>query len=63
MSIAEIFPNDVRTKGQSLGAGTHWGVRGPTPIGLRAPELRERGGDLKDVIREGEARLGRAPVQ
>ncbi len=22
--IAEIFPNNVRTKGQSLGAGTHW---------------------------------------
>jgi sugar porter (SP) family MFS transporter len=23
--IAEIFPNNVRTKGQSLGSGTHWG--------------------------------------
>jgi SP family xylose:H+ symportor-like MFS transporter len=22
--IAEIFPNNVRTKGQSLGSGTHW---------------------------------------
>ena len=22
--IAEIFPNNVRTKGQSLGCGTHW---------------------------------------
>ena len=22
--IAEIFPNSVRTKGQSLGSGTHW---------------------------------------
>ena len=22
--IAEIFPNKVRTKGQSLGCGTHW---------------------------------------
>ena len=22
--IAEIFPNNIRTKGQSLGAGTHW---------------------------------------
>jgi hypothetical protein len=22
--IAEIFPNRVRTKGQSLGCGTHW---------------------------------------
>jgi hypothetical protein len=22
--IAEVFPNSVRTKGQSLGCGTHW---------------------------------------
>jgi MFS transporter, SP family, xylose:H+ symportor len=22
--IAEIFPNNVRTKGQSIGCGTHW---------------------------------------
>ena len=22
--IAEVFPNNVRTKGQSLGCGTHW---------------------------------------
>jgi hypothetical protein len=22
--ISEIFPNEVRSRGQSLGAGTHW---------------------------------------
>ena len=35
--IAEIFPNNVRTKGQSLGCGTHWVFA--ALISLRMPSV------------------------